>query len=111
MALLCPQERLPERQLAYLEQRRAHLDTQAEHTMPWYRVVVALFTTPVGYKPLLILVCVFLAQNFSGVYISLFYAAPLFQVGPLGHAAMRHLTSSPVRALDYCSRSLRRKWG
>lgn len=38
------------------------------------------FLEPTGYKPLLSLFGLFLIQQFSGIYITLFYAVTFFQV-------------------------------
>ncbi|KAJ1527563.1 hypothetical protein ONE63_007529 [Megalurothrips usitatus] len=72
-------EKLPERQLEWLIQKRLFAESQAQNKMPWYHAILDLFRTPVGYKPLIMLTAVFVAQSFSGVYITLFYAAPFFQ--------------------------------
>ncbi|XP_034248386.1 facilitated trehalose transporter Tret1-like [Thrips palmi] len=89
-------ERLPERQLEWLVQRRVCSESYTVE-MPWYQAILNLFTQPVGYKPLLLLTVIFLAQNFSGVYITLFYAAPFFkemgvQVDPFQAAILVGLT-------------------
>lgn len=76
---VCLQERLPERQLEWLVQRRVCSESHATK-VPWYQAILNLFSQPVGYKPLLVLTAIFVAQNFSGVYITLFYAAPFFKV-------------------------------
>ncbi|XP_034251010.1 facilitated trehalose transporter Tret1-like [Thrips palmi] len=72
-------EKLPERQLEWLIQRRDCSEAQVATKVPWYRAVLDLFTQPEGYRPLLILFVVFAAQNLSGIYITLFYAAPFFK--------------------------------
>lgn len=38
------------------------------------------FMKPTGYKPLLALAGLFTIQQFSGIYITLFYAVTFFQV-------------------------------
>lgn len=38
------------------------------------------FLNPTGYKPLLALFGLFVIQQFSGIYITLFYAVTFFQV-------------------------------
>lgn len=38
------------------------------------------FFRPTGYKPMIILFFLFLIQQFSGIYITLFYAVTFFQV-------------------------------
>lgn len=38
------------------------------------------FLEPTGYKPLLSLFGLFIIQQFSGIYITLFYAVTFFQV-------------------------------
>ncbi|GLH06724.1 Uncharacterized protein GBIM_12179 [Gryllus bimaculatus] len=45
------------------------------------RVRLDTFLQPCGYKPLLILFGLFLIQQFSGIYITLFYAVNFFKVG------------------------------
>ncbi|KAK3912061.1 Facilitated trehalose transporter Tret1 [Frankliniella fusca] len=73
-------EKLPEQQLEWLIQKKELAASQAGGKQePWYSTVLDLFRTPTGYKPLLLLTTVFLAQNFSGVYITLFYATTFFQ--------------------------------
>lgn len=39
-----------------------------------------MFFQPTGYKPLLILSGLFFFQQFSGIYITLFYAVTFFKV-------------------------------
>lgn len=38
------------------------------------------FFRPTGYKPMIILFFLFLIQQFSGIYITLFYAVTFFEV-------------------------------
>lgn len=38
------------------------------------------FFRPTGYKPMIMLFFLFLIQQFSGIYITLFYAVTFFQV-------------------------------
>lgn len=38
------------------------------------------FFRPTGYKPMIVLFFLFLIQQFSGIYITLFYAVTFFQV-------------------------------
>lgn len=38
------------------------------------------FLKPTGYKPLFILIGLFFFQQFSGIYITLFYAVTFFEV-------------------------------
>jgi facilitated trehalose transporter len=38
------------------------------------------FLKPTGYKPLLILIGLFLMQQFSGIYITLFHSVRFFEV-------------------------------
>lgn len=38
------------------------------------------FLKPTGYKPLIILIGLFFFQQFSGIYITLFYAVTFFRV-------------------------------
>lgn len=45
------------------------------HNSKW-----AGFFRPTGYKPMLVLFFLFLIQQFSGIYITLFYAVTFFQV-------------------------------
>lgn len=40
----------------------------------------AAFIKPTGYKPMCILFWLFLIQQFSGIYITLFFAVTFFQV-------------------------------
>lgn len=40
----------------------------------------AAFFRPTGYKPMIILFFLFLIQQFSGIYITLFYAVTFMQV-------------------------------
>lgn len=40
----------------------------------------AAFFRPTGYKPMIVLFFFFLIQQFSGIYITLFYAVTFFQV-------------------------------
>lgn len=40
------------------------------------------FMKPTGYKPMIVLFFLFLIQQFSGIYITLFYAVTYFQVSP-----------------------------
>lgn len=39
------------------------------------------FLKPTGYKPILILLGLFFLQQFSGIYITLFYSVSFFKVG------------------------------
>lgn len=41
------------------------------------------FLKPTGYKPLIILFWLFLIQQFSGIYITLFFAVTFFQVNSI----------------------------
>lgn len=38
------------------------------------------FLKPTGYKPMIVLFWLFLIQQFSGIYITLFFAVTFFQV-------------------------------
>jgi len=74
------QEILPERQLAWLIQRHKYAESALQKKEPWYVPLIDLFRLPIGYKPLIIQTLIFFAQNFAGVYITLFFAATFFQV-------------------------------
>lgn len=47
------------------------------------------FFRPTGYKPMIVLFFLFLIQQFSGIYITLFYAVTFFQVSCTMHFGYR----------------------
>ncbi|KAJ1524523.1 hypothetical protein ONE63_011015 [Megalurothrips usitatus] len=72
-------EKLPQLQLDWLIQKHLYEESQAQNKKPWYLSIVDVFRTSAGLKPLCMLTVIFVAQNFTGIYITLFYAAPFFQ--------------------------------
>lgn len=46
----------------------------------WRSSKYAGFLKPTGYKPLFVLFWLFLIQQYSGIYITLFYSVTFFQV-------------------------------
>lgn len=71
-------ESLAEMQLAAL--RREHDKRTSEQSNQSSRVnKFKAFTRPTGYKPLLVLMGLFFFQQFSGIYITLFYAVTFFE--------------------------------
>lgn len=53
----------------------APMQSEGFHDSKW-----AGFFRPTGYKPMILLFFLFLIQQFSGIYITLFYAVTFFQV-------------------------------
>jgi hypothetical protein len=72
-------EGLPERQLAAMDKdNSAKNQTMPEDSI--FRRFFKGFSKPTGYKPALILLMLFTFQQFSGIYITIFYAVTFFQV-------------------------------
>lgn len=74
-------ELLPRRQLDWLLQRHSMMTAESDSSSSssWYGRYMDVFRMSGGYKPFLVLTGVFATQSFSGVYITLFYAADFFQ--------------------------------
>lgn len=53
----------------------APMQREGLHSSKW-----AGFLKPTGYKPMIVLFWLFLIQQFSGIYITLFFAVTFFQV-------------------------------
>ena len=47
---------------------------------------------PTGYKPMVVLFFLFLIQQFSGIYITLFYAVTYFEVSVVFYRRIFHLS-------------------
>lgn len=58
-----------------MEQRLRETQDNGKTESKW-----AGFLRPTGYKPLILLFFLFLIQQFSGIYITLFYAITFLQV-------------------------------
>ncbi|KAL3270530.1 hypothetical protein HHI36_021069 [Cryptolaemus montrouzieri] len=72
-------ESLAEMQLAVLQkEHQKKLDSEAL-TGTGIGTKVRNFLKPTGYKPLIILIGLFFFQQFSGIYITLFYSVQLFK--------------------------------
>lgn len=68
-------------QLALLEKEQAFKrEAEKNNTGKSKSSTLKRFFQPTGYKPLLILTGLFGFQQFSGIYITLFYAVTFFQV-------------------------------
>lgn len=65
-------------QLAALQ--KEHENKMTEQKNQDFTTRIKGFTKPTGYKPLLILMGLFFFQQFSGIYITLFYAVTFFDV-------------------------------
>lgn len=63
---------------------------------PW----VMLFTDPMAYKPLIIVNALFIIQQIVGIYITIYFAVPLFKVRILRrrffYDCRRHLDRVPA---------------
>lgn len=70
-------ETLAEMQLAALQ--KEHENKMSEQKNQDFTTRIKGFTKPTGYKPLLILMGLFFFQQFSGIYITLFYAVTFFE--------------------------------
>ncbi|XP_055385969.1 facilitated trehalose transporter Tret1-2 homolog isoform X2 [Condylostylus longicornis] len=57
----------------------AKTDTNGKIKWNWKQSKMAHFLKPTGYKPIIILFWLFLIQQFSGIYITLFFAVTFFQ--------------------------------
>lgn len=84
------QEGVAEQQLAELlrehNAKKGHTDQSGSSLRKFFRVIVK----PNGYKPLLMLASLFIFQQFSGIYITIFYAVNFFKVS-LSCIEIRHL--------------------
>ncbi|EFA05603.2 facilitated trehalose transporter Tret1 [Tribolium castaneum] len=89
---------LAEMQLAQLQkEHQKKLDEAALHGRGAAYKARA-FLKPTGYKPLLILIGLFLCQQFSGIYITLFHSVEFFQaVGSPVNAYLASVLISTVR--------------
>lgn len=57
--------------------KSAKADSNAKNK---FRQTLEAFMQPTGYKPLIVLFWLFLIQQYSGIYITLFFAVTFFQV-------------------------------
>lgn len=64
---------------ALLKEREIKLSEQRNSTNHGPFAKLAEFKKPTGYKPLLILLFLFFFQQYSGIYITLFYAVTFFK--------------------------------
>lgn len=77
-------ESYAELQLYYLQkEHQAKLEEQLSSGKYGAMAKAKEFLKPTGYKPILILSGLFLMQQFSGIYITLFYSVTFFQVSCL----------------------------
>ncbi|XP_075223390.1 trehalose transporter 1-like protein isoform X1 [Lycorma delicatula] len=69
---------LPEQQLAQLQKDQFSKNKDQKKSCAVTKLIRSFFT-PNGYKPFFILFFLFLFQQFSGIYITIFYAVTFFQ--------------------------------